>query len=366
MKRYFGILILITSLLLIFSCGKKIKLPTSLTQPGERISDTTYVQISPAWTQANGVAFRNPTDVYIGYDTYVYIADTGNNRIVKMSRKGDFIAEYLIEHPINICQDPLLRLAVVTGNNSIYFKDIFEQRPFYEVYTIKDTVVPIPLPASSEDTMVVWDTISTSYQAIACTPIPADIYFYFACEQTEHTYGGVYGEKHQRDRIMAFFPKMKGDSIYFMVSDTVVKKGGTPGRTINPSGITSYGTKSSFNIIFCQEWGLLYVQKIEGEYPYLVKEFPPNSDIWSWNLLGVPEDVTLDEFGNIYVADQGKDKILKFDKNGKCILTFGKLGSGYKEFKDPSGIAYYDKTLYVADTGNNRILRFQLSTDIAK
>lgn len=364
-KVQFKIFILIMVFLLIFSCGEKIKLPTSLPQPTERISDTTYVQISPAWTQANGVAFRNPTDVYIGYDTYVYIADTGNDRIVKMSRKGDFIAEYPIEHPINICQDPLLRLAAVTGNNSIYFKDIFDQRPFYEVYTVADTVDTIFIVRDDSVIIVGVDTISTSYQAVACTPIPSDNHFYFTCEQTEHTYQGVYGEKHQRDRIMGFFPKMKGDTIFFMVSDTVVKKGGTLGRTINPSGITSYGTKNSFNIVFCQEWGPLYVQKIEGKSPHSVIPFT-YTDIWSWYFLGIPKDLTLDEFGNIYVADQGKDKILKFDKNGKCILTFGKLGSGYKEFKDPSGISYYDKTLYVADTGNNRILRFQLSTDIAK
>jgi hypothetical protein len=282
-----------------------------------------------------------------------------------MDRKRDFIAEYLIEHPINICQDPLLRLAAVAGNNSIYFKDIFDQRPFYQVYIVADTVDTLIIVQEDTFFIVGIDTVSTSYQAIACTPIPADTYFYFTCEQTGHTYHGIYGEKHQRDKIMAFFPKMKGDTIFFMVSDTVVKKGGTLGRTINPSGMTSYRTKNSFNIIFCQEWGPLYVQKIKGEYPYSVISFP-HPDIWSSYFYGLPEDVTSDEFGNIYVLDQGWDKVLKFDKDGKFILSFGRSGSGYKEFKDPSGISYYDKTLYVADTGNNRILRFQLSTDIAK
>jgi len=304
-------------------------------------------------------------DVYIGYDTYVYIADTGNDRIVKMSRKGDFIAEYSIKHPINVCQDPLLRLAAVTGNSSIYFKDIFDQRPFYQVYTIGDTVLPITVPRDSSDTTIAWDTISTSYQSVACTPIAADTYFYFTCDQTGHTYHGVHGEKHQRDRITGFFPKMKDDTIFFAVSDTVVKKVGSLGLTISPSGITTYNTKNSFNIVFCQEKSPFYVEQIEGEYPYSVIYFP-YPDIRSSYLFGLPKDVTVDEFRNIYIADQGKNKILKFDKDGNFILSFGKFGSGYKEFKDLSGIAYYDKTLYIADTGNNRILRFQLSTDIAK
>jgi hypothetical protein len=361
MKRYLKILVLIIGLLLIFDCGKKIKLPTSLSEQQEKISDTTYVQISPAWTQANGVPFKNPMDVYIGYDTYVYIADTGNDRIVKMNRKGEFMAEYSIKHPINICQDPLLRLAAVTGNNSIYFKGIFDQKPFHEVYATMDTVVTVTIIRDSTVVIVGVDTISSSYQAIACTPIPADTYFYFTCEQTEHTYHGVYGEKHQRDRIIKFFPKMRDDTLLLIASDTVVEKGGT----VNPTRICSYKSGDFFNIIFCQNWDRYFVQRIEGEYPYSLIYFP-NSDIWSSYYFGLPMDVAVDEFRNIYVADEGKDKILKFDKNGDFILSFGEYGSGYKEFKDPSGIAYYDKTLYIADAGNNRILRFQLSTDIAK
>ncbi|MDZ7623899.1 MAG: hypothetical protein U5J96_05550 [Ignavibacteriaceae bacterium] len=31
-------------------------------------------------------------------------------------------------------------------------------------------------------------------------------------------------------------------------------------------------------------------------------------------------------------------------------------------FNEPHGVAFFDKTLYVADTGNNRIVRFILST----
>ena len=33
-------------------------------------------------------------------------------------------------------------------------------------------------------------------------------------------------------------------------------------------------------------------------------------------------------------------------------------------FDQPHGVAFFDKILYVADTGNDRILRFILSTEI--
>jgi len=83
-------------------------------------------------------------------------------------------------------------------------------------------------------------------------------------------------------------------------------------------------------------------------------------------MFGLAEDVAVDEFDNIYVVDAGRHSVLKFKYDGRLLLRFGSFGSGNKEFNQPKGIAYYNKTLYVADTGNNRILRFQLSTDIRR
>lgn len=38
-------------------------------------------------------------------------------------------------------------------------------------------------------------------------------------------------------------------------------------------------------------------------------------------------------------------------------------GSGPREFRSPSGVAYFRQVVYVADTGNNRIARYKLNTD---
>jgi sugar lactone lactonase YvrE len=43
--------------------------------------------------------------------------------------------------------------------------------------------------------------------------------------------------------------------------------------------------------------------------------------------------------------------------------SFGGKGSGKSQLSEPKGIAWFNKTLYVADTKNNRICRFRLSTD---
>ncbi|MCV0399246.1 MAG: tandem-95 repeat protein [Nitrosarchaeum sp.] len=62
---------------------------------------------------------------------------------------------------------------------------------------------------------------------------------------------------------------------------------------------------------------------------------------------------------NIYVADTSNNRIQKFDSAGNYLLQFGSLGSGDGQFKSPSGIAIdSSNNIYVADTSNNRIQKF--------
>ena len=72
-----------------------------------------------------------------------------------------------------------------------------------------------------------------------------------------------------------------------------------------------------------------------------------------------PEGVSIDSKDNIYVADTDNDRILKFDSNGKFITKWGSYGEGSTQFNSPSGISIDSKdNIYVADTDNDRILKF--------
>ncbi len=77
-----------------------------------------------------------------------------------------------------------------------------------------------------------------------------------------------------------------------------------------------------------------------------------------------------DAAGDVYVVDSSHDRIEKFDPNGNFITSWGHLGSGLGEFKFGSsqnytqppggGIAVAGGRVYVADSGNDRIERFNL------
>jgi streptogramin lyase len=73
-----------------------------------------------------------------------------------------------------------------------------------------------------------------------------------------------------------------------------------------------------------------------------------------------PNDVAFAANGDFYISDgYGNDRVIVFDKNGKFVRTWGKLGSGPGEFSQPHSIAIDSKgRVYVADRNNVRIQIF--------
>ncbi|MEP6835126.1 MAG: peptidyl-alpha-hydroxyglycine alpha-amidating lyase family protein [Gemmatimonas sp.] len=77
-----------------------------------------------------------------------------------------------------------------------------------------------------------------------------------------------------------------------------------------------------------------------------------------------PNDVITTPKGEIIVVeghsstDSANARIMKFDKDGKLLKTWGvKKGSGVGDFDQPHALAYDSKgRLFVADRGNNRLL----------
>ena len=77
----------------------------------------------------------------------------------------------------------------------------------------------------------------------------------------------------------------------------------------------------------------------------------------------MPSDVLVAPNGDIFVADghgsSGNKRIVKYDKNGKFIKTWGVTGAEKGEFRDPHALAMDSEgKLYVGDRGNSRIQIF--------
>lgn len=72
-----------------------------------------------------------------------------------------------------------------------------------------------------------------------------------------------------------------------------------------------------------------------------------------------PEGISTDPRGNIYVADTGNNRIQKFDANGKLLNFIGGFGWDSEQFQRPVDIcAENGLDVYVADYENRRIERY--------
>jgi streptogramin lyase len=83
-----------------------------------------------------------------------------------------------------------------------------------------------------------------------------------------------------------------------------------------------------------------------------------------------PHKLTVDDAGNLWVADNGSHQIFKMDQNGRVLLTLGKkgvAGPGMDEFDAPTEVAFASNgDVFVADghtggglaVGNARVMKF--------
>lgn len=354
-KIKFFLVITLLIKFIILSCADKFEFPTISGDLGNIRGDTVYVQLNPPW-----LGFNNPQDIYIGNEPFIYVADTDNNRIVMMNLAGTVLGTREIKRPIAISQDYQLNLIVCAEFDTLgqSFSAVYKINLVKTSHNIKTApiirLLPRPNVASDYNTTL-------KYTGIA---VFSDNSFYVA--RTGPNNSSIFNPDNS---ILIFQKKVldNGSKI-----DTLI--GRLPSLEPTGTGIMTANYISSLatfkrrnldfimtltgNTSFKTQW-LFY--NFASENPgYESKLFPNASRLMLPDRFLSPEGVTVDNLGNIYVADAGKDSIFKFNSFGDELQSFG----GPSVFKQPFAVAFFDKTLYVADKGNNRILRFILSTDL--
>jgi DNA-binding beta-propeller fold protein YncE len=87
-----------------------------------------------------------------------------------------------------------------------------------------------------------------------------------------------------------------------------------------------------------------------------VKEWKGPAD----NTFYGPRDLAIAPNKQIYIVDQGRGRIVRFDPATENFTEFGTLGSGEGQFHEATGIGIAGNFVVVADAGNNRIEVFDL------
>jgi len=363
----------------IFSCGEKIDLPTEAPPTGN-LGDTLYLMLNPPWDAAHGYGFSDPTCIYFGRDTYLYVADTGNDRILQLDAGGTVHRSFAVENPISVSQDELMRLLVVTGEKVVYKIDVGPDGDGVPYVAFDFDATP-PGADSSEYHFKLSSMIEESDRFVSITDMPLNDKSYFvALSSSEINNGRIlrfWGDSHNVVYGDSIWDKKYANAEADTFKNPVVITGNGVTTTTYPNSIYAYLSGSTVHMIICQDAGSFPVHDLKFErqvwdrtWVFNYTHTPGETDLLSPGRFDLPKGATVDPQGNIYVVDSGAHALCsgqKFSTQGQLLETLCDADTTGL-FHSPCGISYdlYGdrRTLYIADADGNRILRFKLSSDL--
>ncbi len=332
-----------------------------------------YIQINPPFDAANGYNFNKPADIYYGVDNFIYVADTDNNRIVMMDLGGTIQGySQTIEHPEAITQNDSLQLLIVNNRNAVYRIDLYKyshrigQAPVEKVFEQAsqptrqftgisvhngfEYYVTVSDPQSPQKVSYIYDFRSDHFLK---GPLPMEV-----------NGSGLFATMlptaivSQREQYLDFSARSEVTEAFFF----------TQAGFIPELQLQNYYKVQHISTTV-----------VEGSTILIPDLALIGSDLYDFEQYYRPEDIAIDRSGFLFVVDAGPvpddnpapqytPGFFRFSPTGKQLQAKLAFGSGPEQFNYPRGIAVTpaaetDQVVYVADTGNNRILRFKLSTD---
>lgn len=338
-------------------CEKKFDLST-LPQQGSATLDTAYVQISPPFG-----GFSNPQDVIVGNDQLIYVADSA--RVVMMNLAGAELSSRSMLYPSSIAQDSRLDLLVggeVVAANGDTAGAIFR---IHLVSSSPDSAHR--LEVARIDT--VWKELAKPARRFpGITVLPDNTWL--AARTGPDNSSFIDPDA----RVLLF----SSNDNFITPVPAFATRAGSGITDINfPTGIAAFPgvrdfvlIQSSEGVSYSAQW-MQYQNNPEFE-GWLPRYDPANPvdrlvDFIRPNRYVQPEGVTIDRARrDVFIADAALDSVFKFNSRGNFkVESFGTTRSNGL-MKRPTGLAFFNKILYVLDSEEGVLLRYTMTTDFPR
>lgn len=372
------------------------------TEPG-LFSEVEYVALVPFFSfGGDGARLDEPTDVYFGYDELLYVTDSrGLHVLDRAGRSADFIA--IPGGASSVVQDRRLNV-YVTARRDTFLNGRTWTLPVVERYEGLTTgnprldlrvwhpfdddsrkfALPDPLDTDEEveftgvgilynNNVYVSRRGPVNDDRSVIRPHNAILEFNFEGVNTQAiplnpARDGLRSAVNPAD-VMTFVQPPQRDFFPENKHLALVQQGDAGQRlrfnvlsvraVVTPDGIVYEPDTQKLQIVgdTTRGDGFLY-EEFKFEAPTGIAFAGDNTQYW-------------------FVVDAAKDSLFVFTNGGvegvapppgarstkPVIVSFGGTGAGARQFDSPQGVAYGDRIVYVADTGNDRISRFRLNTD---
>ena len=306
--------------------------------------------------------FSSPKDMFIAEDGTMYIADTGNNRIVVFDSDMTLLrivdsfdnngTQDSFKAPSGMYCSPEGDLYIAdTDNKRVVILDAagqlldIIQDPKSEVFP--EDFVFAPLKVSVDYAGRVYVIAKNIYQGIMAFDQQHEFMGYFGTINVQITFVQKFWRlfstpeqiKRQEQFIPTEFTNIDIDDEGFVYATNLDSTGGQAVRKLNPKGID------------------VITQNNNGKHNL---SGDPNFSTSKGSYQGASEiiDVKVRDGGIFSMLDRKRGRIFTYDNEGNILYIFGGMGTQEGTFKIPVALEIYEDKIYVLDSENSTISIF--------
>lgn len=304
--------------------------------------------------------FNAPEDLAVDADGFIYIADTGNNRIVVLNSQFELVKS-IHEFKNGAVTDTFAKPSGVflSKDSQLYIADTDKQRivvlttdgsfvrtinaPAHEV--LPDNFRYVPIKVVVDDAGRTYVVGKGNYQGLLEFDPQGDFKGFIGVNPVTFDFSDLFWKrimtKEQRSKMVLFIPvefnNVDIDEKGFLYATTSSQTEEFPIKRLNPAGKDVLDRKGYFS---------------------------PKGDIrWAWYGTFTGRSsiyaVTLDQHGMYSIYDNTRGRIFTYDRNGNLLYHFGQFGERVGNFKAVSAIEMAGDRFIVLDKGLNQLVVFE-------